>query len=291
MFIRQGKLIAILFLAFIIAVLAGCHGGEHGEREQKGEHPARINQQQIDPQLLERLKELDATADRMYQDILSGRLVEAREHIRSLSDQITEIEFSGIASVEGVQALTTAVVTAKELLNAIHQAEPERLQIVAAQVRLAADALIHSQHPLWHDYDKRIDADMMQLREAIDSGSQVLSSAQQLYRTYSIIRPAVLITHPPEITVRIESLLAFFIQQANHPDAGLIESYQELSRTWAELFGHSHVSAYMSLGEGSQPIYWSLVIGSIIITVLIFTAWRKYEGENRVKTAYGPRRP
>jgi len=210
--------------------------------------------------------------------VMNGNILQAKAYMNQISDEVLQIEFDGLATVEGIEALTSVIVNAKQLMNAV-QTESHRLQIAAAQVRLSTDALIHKNHPLWHDYEKTMRQDTEELKRAIEQGQHILASAQQLQQHYAIIRPAVLIAHPPEMNVKVESLIAFFLQQANRPEGRLIEPVNELSRTWDKLFQSKELSAYLPMIEGQHPVYWSLVIGSIIITVLCFVAWLKYQAD------------
>ncbi len=272
------------FLVIVCAILAGCNGDASGLPDET--HRDDLDEERrVPPQQQQRLQQLDETADRMYAELMKGDLLAARERMRELGELAGRIEWAGITSVEGMEALMTAIVQAKELMNAV-QAEPARLQTAAAQVRLTTDALLHRHQPLWLDYEKTLRTDTEKLREAVEEGRNVIQAAQQIYRDYQVIRPAVLISRPIELNGKIESLLAFFMQQANVIDDRLLEQVAELSRTWDELFGKD-VSAYLPYAEGQDPTYWTLVIGSIIITVLCFVAYRKYQSEMDVVPVTG----
>lgn len=274
---------AIIAVITILLVMAGCHGGKH-EANGATDH----KRPPLDEQRKQQLRQLDETAAKMYAEVMKGDISLAREHMIELSEQVTSMEFSGITTVEGLEALTEAVVNAKHLMNAV-QTEQQLIQTAATQVRLSTNALIAEHHPLWFEYEKTLRADTEQLRTAIQGEGQMLTTVQQLHRDYGIIRPAVIISRPSEVNVKIESLLAFFMQQVSQPNERLLEPLHQLTRTWDELFNSSEQSAYMPIIEGQRPIYWSFVIGSIIITVLCFVAWRKYQGEFDIVSVSGRR--
>jgi len=285
MFVRHGRWLSAAWLLMLVTLLlAACHGGEHkgGEQAAGGNHEGAA----IDPARLKQLQVLDETADRMYEEVMEGRLLEARELIRSIGDQVVGMEFAGITTVEGLEALTQAITNARRLMNAV-QTEPDRLRMAAAQVRLSTDALLHKHQPLWHEYYQTLKSDTEQLREAVRSGQNIILSAQQLQAHYAVIRPAVLISRPPEASGRIESLIAYFMQQAGSQGEAALQNVDELMRAWNELFRKQEMSAYTPLDVEQRPIYWSLVIGSIIVTVLCFVAWRKYESERQIKPVSG----
>lgn len=301
MFYGRLRWFIILLCLLVLMILPGCQSGQkvqqndlspkdlqqsNGQNLSEGSQPARDKSatyidetaNQIDPQKMQQLKKLDETAEQMVREVMNGDILKARSLINDISDQVLAIEFSGISTVEGIEAFTSAIVQAKELMNAV-QSEPARIQIAAAQVRLSTDALVHKHQPLWHEYYNRMRDDTEQLKQAIEKGQNILMAAQQLQQDYAIIRPAVLISYTPDINEKVESLLAFFIQQANRPEARLMETAHELSRTWDALFQKGDMSAYLPFMGEEQPVYWSLVIGSIIITILCFVAWRKYEAQ------------
>jgi len=277
---------AVLLVVCIGAMLSACNGTEHdsedGKRFDAAEETAAADDMRI-----RQLKLMDETAVKMFKEVMDGNILQARQYMEEIGDLALQIEYAGITSVEGIEAFTSAVVQARNLMNAI-QTEPSRLQIAAAQVRLSTDALLGKQPPLWHDYYQTMRDDTEQLKRSIEQRQHVLASAQQLQRHYAIIRPAVLISQPPEVNGKIESLLSFFLQQANRPEARLLEQAHELSRTWDELFERKNVSAYLPVIDEQQPIYWSLVIGSIIITVLAFVAWNKYRADLAVVSVDRP---
>lgn len=286
MFVKRTKRLSIALLwLLMLTLLSACHSGEHhaGARQavnQEDHNPS------IDQERLKQLQVLDETADRMYQEVLAGNILEARELMKSIGDQVVGMEYTGITTVEGLEALTQAITNARRLMNAV-QTEPDRLKSAAAQVRLSTDALLHKHQPLWFEYYQTLRADTEQLKQAVQSGQNIIMSAQQLHHHYTVIRPAVLISRSPEINVKIESLIAYFMQQASSQNEALLMNVDELMRTWNELFGKQDVSAYLPVDAERQPIYWSLVIGSIIITVLCFVAWRKYESEQQLITVSG----
>lgn len=270
-------LAAVLLIVFSI-VLAGCTSdglsGNSGRLNDKQEGQSANGEERRTQLLLE----LDETSDAMFKAVQKQDVLLARQLIIKLSELVTQTPLSGITTIEGAEALFTAVTTTKELLSSVN-IEPDRLVTAAAQVRLATDALIHPHHPMWFEYDQVMRDGTKQLQEAIENGRNLLTAVQNLQAQYALIRPAVLITHKPDVNVKVESLLSYFMQHANKPEAGMVGAAQQLEMTWDELFASSNVSTYLPHTASGNPLYWSLVIGSIIITILCFAAWRKYRFE------------
>jgi len=280
MFVRYMRWLSAAWLLLLMtALLAACRSDE----PQDGERAASFEDggASIDQARLKQLQVLDDTADRMYQEVMDGNYLEARQLIKSIGDQVVGMEFAGITTVEGLEALTQAITNANRLINAV-QTEPDRLKTAAAQVRLSTDALLHKHQPLWFEYYQTLKLDTERLKEAVKTGQNIILSAQQLQAHYAVIRPAVLISRSPEVNVRIESLIAYFMQQVGSQGEALLSNVDELMQAWNELFEKQDVSAYLPFRDEKQPIFWSLVIGSIIVTVLCFVAWRKYESEKEI---------
>lgn len=278
---------AAFLLIFFTIMLAGCASAElsgSSDRSNDKQDGRSVSSEERRSQLL---RSLDLQAGDMYKAVQQNDFVRAREHVNHLSELVTQIPFNGITTIEGAEALLASITTTKELLSSV-QIEPERLVMAAAQVRLATDALIHPNHPMWYEYYHVMQDDTKQLQKAIESGQNLLQAVQNMQAHYAIIRPSVLITHEPQVNEKVESLLSFFMQHANKPEAGMIGSVQQLSLVWDELFARSNVSAYVPFADSGEPLYWSLVIGSIIITTLCFAAWRRYRFEHGADGPGGP---
>ena len=282
----RNKTFSVVLLITIAMFASGCAASEWSGNSGSVNGAADKQVMNTDARRSELLSKLDETAEAMYNAVRQRDLPQAREQVKRVSEIVTQITFNGITTIEGAEALIAAVTTTKELLSSV-KIEPERLETAAAQVRLATDALIHPNQPMWYEYYSIMQDDTAQLKEAIHKGQNLLASVQGLQAHYTVIRPAVLIAREPELHVKIESFLSFFMQHANKPESGMIGAVDQLTMAWDELFARSNVSAYLPLEGTRNPLYWSLVIGSIIITTLCFAAWRRY----RYEQAAGPEKP
>ena len=168
MFVRYMRWLSAAWLLLLMtALLAACRSDE----PQDGERAASFEDggASIDQARLKQLQVLDDTADRMYQEVMDGNYLEARQLIKSIGDQVVGMEFAGITTVEGLEALTQAITNANRLINAV-QTEPDRLKTAAAQVRLSTDALLHKHQPLWFEYYQTLKLDTERLKEAVKIG-------------------------------------------------------------------------------------------------------------------------
>jgi sporulation protein YpjB len=232
---------------------------------------------------LKQIELLNAAADEMYRSAMDGDLDTARGKLAELGERVTATRFDGIASIEGVGALSEAIVQAKRVFQAVKYS-PEQGKLAAAKIRLATDALTHANQPMWLQYYNVMIEDAERLEQAVRAGDKPASLAAlgQLSARYAVIRPSVLITREPQEAEKIESLFAFFNNQLNAPQwepDTLDNGMKQLRLAIDELFGRADKSAYAPFVDRPRPIVWITGIGSIIAAVLAFAWWRIFRYE------------
>jgi sporulation protein YpjB len=281
MFVRMKKrrvnLLLFLFVLIMggLSVLAGC-----GRLHLNGEDTAAVP----DPQRRTQLEELNRTADELYQLATTGAFPGAREKLNRFGELAASISFTGLTGIEGVDALSDAVVEAKRIYNAAGL-DPAQAVKAAAKLKLAADTLTHPNQPMWLQYYKVLSEDTKQMDYAISAGKQAaaVSYLSQLKEHYGTIRPAVWISRKPEEAEKLDSLLTFF---SKYTAAGSFnqEVLQSGITQWKEaldvLFRKTgDRTAYMPGIQPDRPVLWTLTVGSFIIAVLLYSAWRMFDTE------------
>lgn len=283
---NRRSLLLLLALAGTILGVLGCGKARPAEENR---YPA-----VTDPGRQQQLEELNKMADELYRNAATGALAEARGLLVRFGEQVASISFSGVASVEGVDALTDAVVEAKKQYNAV-QMNPDLCVKAAARLKLAADALTHPNQPMWLQYYKVLAEDTKLFEYTVTTGRQqeAISRLGQLKDHYDTIRPSVWISRRPEEAEQMDSLLVFFTK---YTDAGSFR--QEVLHSgigqWREvldgLFRKSgDRTAYMPGIEPDRPVLWTFTVGSLIVAVLIFAAWRMFQSERSLIRRPGPR--
>jgi sporulation protein YpjB len=277
MFWQQKKtsLQSIAIIAFLLLLLSACSIRE-------------TNPEQVRPDkdMLQKAEQLNRTADEMYKLMNQQDLLGARGKLAELNSQITQIRFDGMTSVEGLNALTELLTEAKRIYNAIHFS-PESGMRVAAQIRLATDALTHTHQPMWLQYDKILLEDLSVLENATKAANQTSSveALNKLRDHYLMIRPSIQISREPQEVERMDSLLVFMgrqLEQTPLPFAELETGMSELKRSMDILFDHKEAAAYLPFVEPKRPIFWSIGMGSVIIAVLAYSAWRMFGTEKNL---------
>lgn len=288
MFLGDKKRRLTLLLLVLTALLIGLAGCRRTADSQDTRPPGPSAEQ------LQQLEQLNQAADELYQASTTGRLVDAREVLLRLGDQVASMSFANVTTVEGVDVLTDAVVEAKREFNAV-RIDPDKAVKAAARLKLAADTLTHPNQPMWLQYYKVLSEDTKLFEQSVASGAT--NEAQRrlgyLKDHYDTIRPAVWIGRTPQEAEKMDSLLAFFTR---YVDAGNFQ--QEILKSgitqWKDaldsLFRKSgDRTAYLPAIQPDKPILWTVTVGSLIITVLMFSGWRMFESERNMVRRPRPR--
>lgn len=284
---KRRCLLLLLMLAVTAAGLLGC-GKDRDAQELR-------NPGGPDPAVQEKLEALNKTADELYRAATTGAFMEARTILAGFGEQVAAISFTGVTGVEGVDALTDAVVEAKRQYNAA-QLNPDLSVKAAARLKLAADALTHPNQPMWLQYYKVLAEDTKLYEFAVTAGKAEEAKARlgRLKDHYDTIRPSVWISRKPEEAEKMDSLLAFFTR---YTEAGSFR--QEVLHSgigqWREALDglfrkNGDRTAYMPVIQPDRPVLWTLTVGSLIVAVLIFAAWRMFQTEQSLVRSAGSRR-
>lgn len=276
MFVSATKRIATFALALLAigTLLAGC-----------GREKPAATEKTASPEQLRQVERLNAVADEMYRHAMAGEIDEARDKLDEIGVKMTEIRFDGIASVEGVGALSESIVQAKRIFNAITVSREDG-QLAAAKIRLATDALTHADHPMWLQYYRGMKETVQQIEQAVQrkSAKEAAERFKQLEAKYAMIRPSLFISKQPSDVEKLDSLFTFLRSRvagrqldAENAASGLAQLHTALD----ELFGQRDRSAFVPVTERPVPLAWVLAPGSIIVSVLAFAAWRIFRFERR----------
>lgn len=229
---------------------------------------------------------LDEAAEALYGYVLEGNVAKARQESEKISRIFVSSSFEGLTSVEGINALSDVIIDLKAVLAAA-QINPEQWEAAAARLRLAANSLNHPRQPMWLQYYKLIREDLndMERSAATNDLKSWQAALERLQSRYDNIRPAIIISRPPETVNAFDSWLSYAagIPSASQPvgRARLLEiiSYgQDAARV---LFGKERDEPALSLPLATQGYgAWGLLAGGFIIAALAYAAFRKYRGEN-----------
>lgn len=230
---------------------------------------------------------LEQAAEALYGYVLEGDVLKARKEAEEISQIFISSSFEGMTSVEGVNALSSVILDMKSALAAA-QPSPERWEAAAAKLRLAANSLNHPRQPMWLQYYKLVREDLNDMEQSAAAGDLKgwTAALARLQSRYANIRPAVIISRPAETVNTFDSWLSYAggVAGTEQPveRARLLEivSYgQDAARV---MFGKDRNEPVLSLPLAPQQYGgWALLAGAFILTVLAYTAYRKYRGQKR----------
>ncbi|WP_248925456.1 sporulation protein YpjB [Paenibacillus hamazuiensis] len=268
---------AILVALTLVALLAGCN------RDGAGTEQNATIRSEEQVKKIERLNEL---ADDMYKKVQQGDIMGGRDSLQQVSDQLTQIHFEGITSVEGMHALTETVTQAKRVFNAV-KFSPDEGQVSTIKLRLAVDALKSMNDPMWLQYYNVLQNDI----KALEKGATEASRAETdkafagLYSHYGLIHPSLLISRSPTDVEKADSLVTFVQSQLaseTEPYKRILSVIPEIRQMIDRLFHKKDTPAYLPIIDNGRPIIWSIGIGSAIIAALVYAGWRLFQKERGI---------
>ncbi|XID94337.1 sporulation protein YpjB [Paenibacillaceae bacterium WGS1546] len=244
------------------------------------------------------------TAEALYDAANRGDPELARKRSLELEIELRRLPLDGIASADGVHALSQAVTEMKRATAAVRPDE-RAWKSKAAALRLAADALAHPDKPIWHRYRSVMEEDLHGLEKALPSRSAAaepapkaaLDALEALKRHYELIRAAALIRTEPWKVERTDAAIRYAnrVYRADSPAEQLVQStIPALREAIGGLFPEdaaTEEALVPPLGPVPPSWAWSATIGSFIVTVLTWVGWRRYRNEAFSGVGAGRGRP
>ncbi|WP_018755342.1 sporulation protein YpjB [Paenibacillus terrigena] len=234
------------------------------------------------------LEQFAAKAEKVYKGAISGETIQVREEIAQIELMLKQIPLGQLTSVEGIRALTNTIIETKRTVNAV-SLNPDRWLLTTAKMRLAVDALVNAKHGLWTQYYKAFIEDMDQLEAAAKAPSKekFASAFRGLQQHYELIRPAVIIVHPADFVEKFDSYVSF-LQTATQA-----EPFQGQQASEAISIGKPLIQELFMkrtdkptfvppVGTGQDPWIWIVGIGAVVVTVLTYVGFRKYQYEQEL---------
>jgi sporulation protein YpjB len=259
-----------LAAALGLGLLAGCQPADKSLQEKVKPKPSQ--------EQLQRVGFLNQTADDMYHKVMQGDVEGGRTVLQQISEQIPQIHYEGITTVEGINALTATVTEAKRVFNAVNFS-PDEGQVSAAKIRLATDALTHVGNPMWLQYYKLLQDDLNQLElNAKEQKTAELQHAELKFEQHiAVIHPSLLISREPADVEKLDSFISFLSSQVRADPGGfkqIANMLPALRQHIDKLFMNKDATAFLPIIDQQNPTLWTLAIGAFILAALAFAGWR-----------------
>jgi sporulation protein YpjB len=223
------------------------------------------------------------TAEALYEAAESGDAAAVRRYAADADILLRGLPMQKIASAEGVETLARSVVRLKRSVAAV-RADPEEWRRTSAEIRLAADALVHPDRPLWHRYRSILAEDLRGLEEAMGDPGQRDAEPGLLKRCqdhYALIRTAAMLHAEPFTIERADSALQYAERvlkaASSSPELrkGVIPALRD---SLAGLFPGEPAADTALIAPATGPSWgWPAFMGTFIVSILSWAGWQRYK--------------
>ncbi|WP_270179037.1 sporulation protein YpjB [Alkalihalobacillus sp. CinArs1] len=153
--------------------------------------------------------------------------------------------------------------------------ETEQRMKALTEFRLAVDALVTEEQPIWRQTDDKMLGLIDEMKAAVAHRDYKVyeRDLQQFLGSYSVIRPALGIDLSTEMQQRLDSHIAFFENYGSSHKKDLSKQLETMKSDFKEVY-EGHVE------KNESSIVWMIIsIGGIITVTLLYVLYRKYRGE------------
>lgn len=232
----------------------------------------------------QKLQQLEAATEQLYQYMQSGNVSKSQGQLLIVVDIVKSISFKQLTSIEGIHELAGAIMDVQQVIVSVSISE-EEWQRSSASLRLAVNSMLHHKSGLWLNYYKVMSEQFKSMNLAQTNGDKekLQAAINQLNENYQLIRPAAVIVRDASTISQFDSWLSYAskLSQQSQQDwevwKGLL-SQGELALN--QLFGKAtHDPVFLPIIYNQHPWRLVLLISGWILLSLLYTAWRKYKGE------------
>jgi sporulation protein YpjB len=207
----------------------------------------------------------------------------SKKSLNELAAQFINIEIGDYVNrIEQAQILLDTIVQAKEALNPL-QPNKEQVEQKILRMRLALDAVSHKKQPLWISYYPTMAKTINELMFTIENNERdrFYHLLNQLSGQFEMVRPAMIISHPPGVVEKTESQLSYMLSNKGELWKSKDQAMQMLKGFERQI----KISFFQKVDNSLQAFLFIILgIGTLICSVLSYVAWRKYKGEKEKKT-------
>ncbi|AIQ13486.1 sporulation protein YpjB [Paenibacillus durus] len=228
---------------------------------------------------------LEQQAETLYGLVTEGNINKARETMDAISRLFVQSSFDGLTSVEGINALSGAIIDMKAAVAGV-SVQQERWETSAARLRLAANSLAHPRQPMWLQYYKLIREDLNDMEQSAAKSDMTgwRTAVARIQERYDTIRPAVIIARKPEEVNRFDAWLSYaagLMSGSRPPEREELMNAVSHGREAARvMFGKERDEPALSLPLAPREYGLAGWLGAgFILAALAYTAYRKYRGE------------
>ncbi|SFE34300.1 sporulation protein YpjB [Alteribacillus iranensis] len=212
----------------------------------------------------------------LEQLIKDGEYEEAKQIYNWMKEQWPTVNFEAHQlNVHQMAELLRAFERTSESVTSVDAAQHIRLRY-ATSFRLALDAAISEHHPLWKKYAEHSLTILDKVEDHLMQGQKeaALQAYQEWRRQFEVIRSAVYIGEE-EGYAPFASYLSYLDNHSKWIEKEDPQDIKELRKKVTQLINGDYEKSNV------DPSLWLVIItiGSVIVSSLTYTGWKKYKGE------------
>ncbi|EGL82254.1 Sporulation protein YpjB [Caldalkalibacillus thermarum TA2.A1] len=235
----------------------------------------------IDEQL-EKWLAISRLADKAFHLVEENKYEQARETVLEISERLLHVQLGQyLQYVEQANILMETVTQAKGALTQVRLDENQVYQQVL-RMRLAINAVSHTEKPLWINFYHKLAKDIADLKQALTTQDrdQFYRHLNRLFNQYEFIRPAIAVSHPPQMYNQLDSLIVYLDRHS----AELWQQKEQTAQLLDRLESQIRIAFFQESGEQSTFILLMVGMSVLIVSVLSYAGWKKYRGEQEAET-------
>lgn len=229
------------------------------------------------------LQDLDRLSHEVLELTEQGRMVQAKEKLDQLANLFPKIGVEKNMSIEALKIASDTIVQGK---RAYTDVTPDRKEMLwhATQIRLLIDALTHPNQPIWKGYHMTYVEQVSKLIHLAQRKEQsnLAKALQDHLKLYTILKPAFAVNHSASTMEMLDSLYNFLLQQSRENQVqwdAVQQSTQQLKEVTGIIFLGKDQNTFSWYLSSNSPAAMISLISLILLTVLSYSAWKMYQGE------------
>ena len=234
------------------------------------------------------LGRFDQSAAALYEAAYSNNRHAGYIHLQKLKRYMEDGMLDAFGNVDGWLAVQQAAASIEKALGS--KDANSGWMNEAAQIRLAADALVRPGEALWLQYEKLLREDANRIRLAWNryAGDNVAAASAMLVSMQdhmNRIEPAARMYDHGMRTTELVERIQYMGRLLESKRVGTEKVKAEVDRTIIALDSsvsrmfqeHAAAAPVIAVPAKSNPIGWALFLGAIICAALAYSGWRKYK--------------
>lgn len=226
-------------------------------------------------------RKLHIYAEEIYRYGVVGKAENIRSTVVKMSQLLLKTTFNSEMTVEGVRALSDAMIQVKRIAHSTQETKKKLLH-ATARLRLATDTLVHPQQAMWLQYEPVLRNDLVQLLSSKQRNVWIIHAHRWLEHM-DRIQPAAMMQRDEQIMEMISSMQKLIFEAINNKrDFTIVSTALHNSGSFIleQLFEAKKINPALALLH-YQPIPWKwiFIIACIVCIMLSYVAYQQYRYE------------